>query len=146
MADSQTAVKAASALKALIQKPMDDAQRKAALGHLDELIKCYCESRAELQQTAVPAEAPQTRELDSGTNFRFDWPDMDLCCVVGTTADNAEPIGLGYAYFDGGQPVLETTWAPHCMTLGDWHKVLRFIEDNRSRVPAARSTRLEPLP
>lgn len=145
MADTQPAVKAASALKALIQKPMDDAQRKLALGHLEDLIKCFCGALVESQQTTASVEQSQTREVDSGTNFRFDWPDMDVCCVVGTTEDNAEPMGLGYAYFDGGRPVLETTWAPHCMTLGDWHKVLDFIEDNRSRVPAARSSRLEPL-
>jgi hypothetical protein len=60
MAESQTAVQAASALKALIQKPMDAAQRKLALEHLDVFIKAYCEACA--KPPAQDDSKPQTQQ------------------------------------------------------------------------------------
>lgn len=143
MADSQTAVKAASALKALIQKPtLDDAQRKLALGHLEDLIKCYCEGRAAAQE--IPAAEPvqqQSSLEDYGVSLEWagDPGDADTFgrALVRVQDGDGDDFFPGVAMRNSTGPCFEAWPIPrrYILTLRDLKGIVSILENDGHRLP-----------
>jgi hypothetical protein len=141
MAEPQTAVKAASALKALIQKPMNDAQRKLALAHLEDLIKCYCESRAAVQETSATPAQQQPSIEDYGVSLEWagDPGDADTFgrALVRVQDGDGDDFFPGVAMRNSAGPCFEAWPIPrrYILTLRDLKGIVSILENDGHRLP-----------